>query len=92
MKEGSQTSLAVESQEEAEEVAGNVLQKREREDRPSRFVPRDFETSQSPEMDRMDYRNQRMEEILGIPFINSRRNSEEDSSVMEELGVDQVGA
>lgn len=67
-----------------------TLEEQEREDRPTRHVPRNWENSENPEKDRMDYRNDRMEEALGIPFLNSRRSQEEEQTVMDELGVDQI--
>jgi len=67
-----------------------TIQSQERSERPSRHVPRNFENSENPVAERMDYRNRQMEEALGIDFINSERSQEEEESVLEELGVDQV--
>lgn len=66
------------------------LQEQERENRPSRFEPRDFENVDDPEAERMEYRNEKMEEALGVPFINSRKQSDSEPSLMEELGVDAL--
>lgn len=66
------------------------LQEQERENRPSRFEPRNYENVDDPQADRMDHRNEIMEEALGIPFINSRRSEDSETSLMETLGVDQV--
>lgn len=67
-----------------------TLQEQEREERPTRHVPRNWENVDDPEKERMDYRNDRMEEALGIDFINSRDQVQEETSVMEELGVEAV--
>ena len=68
----------------------STLQEQERSDRPTRHVPRNWENVDDPEAERLDYRNQRMEDALGISFINTRRKVSEEESVMEELGVDQL--
>jgi len=67
-----------------------TIQQQERSERPSRHVPRNFENSENPVAERMDYRNRQMEEALDIEFINSRRDQEEEETVLEELGVDEL--
>jgi len=67
-----------------------TIQQQERSERPSRHVPRNFENSENPVADQMDYRNRQMEEALGIDFINSSKDQEEEETVLEELGVDEL--
>ena len=73
------------------ETDQTTLEEQERSDRPTRHVPRNWENVDDPETERMGYRNERMSEALGIPFVNSRKSVDEnDESVMAELGVDQI--
>lgn len=72
------------------DVEESTIEEQERSNRPSRFEPRNFESVDDPQADRMDYRNRRMEEALGISFINTRRTQESEPSVMDELGVDEI--
>jgi len=61
----------------------NTLQEQERDNRPTRFVPRNFKS-----MDEREAEHERMEHELGIDFVDSRKEPEQ--STMEELGVDEI--
>jgi len=73
------------------ETDQTTLEEQEREDRPTRHVPRNWRNSENPEAERIEYENRKMEKLLGIPFINTMKQSgKKGESVMEELGVDQL--